>query len=94
MLRARLLLRAIVLSVCALGARAEAQQATDAVEPPAVVQTASGAVRGAARNGVLEFRGIPYAAPPVGALRWAPPQPPSPWTETLDAASFLSLIHI
>ena len=90
MLRARLLLRAIALSACVLGARAEAQQATDAAEPPTVVQTASGAVRGAARNGVLEFRGIPYAAPPVGPLRWAPPQPPSPWTETLDAASFRS----
>jgi hypothetical protein len=31
------------------------------------------------------FRGIPYAAPPVGELRWKPPQPPAPWRATLKA---------
>jgi para-nitrobenzyl esterase len=55
-----------------------------------VVQTASGAVRGAIRNGALEFRGIPYAAPPPGALRWASPQPAAAWEGTLDAAEFRS----
>lgn len=39
-------------------------------------------------NGVLSFRGIPYAAPPVGKLRWKAPQPPLPWTGTRNAEHF------
>ena len=41
-----------------------------------VVTTADGPVRGTAHDGIREFRGIPYAQPPVGELRWALPQPP------------------
>ncbi|MBV9941206.1 MAG: carboxylesterase family protein, partial [Solirubrobacterales bacterium] len=39
-------------------------------------------------SGVNEWLGIPYAAPPVGDLRWQPPQPPTPWTTTLAATAF------
>lgn len=39
-------------------------------------------------HGVLSFRGIPYAAPPVGNLRWKAPQPPLPWTGTRNAENF------
>src|SRR5690242_16050791 len=53
-----------------------------------VVATADGAVRGKAVAATDEFLGIPYAAPPVGALRWQPPQPPKPWTGVRAAASF------
>ena len=37
---------------------------------------------------VIAYKGIPYAAPPVGNLRWQPPQPPAKWKGTLNAASF------
>ncbi|WP_298877703.1 carboxylesterase family protein [uncultured Bradyrhizobium sp.] len=54
------------------------------------VRTQAGQVRGAARdgNGVLAFKGIPYAAPPVGPLRWRAPQAPKPWTGVRDAVTF------
>src|ERR1700760_4545305 len=52
------------------------------------VQTVEGPVRGVVQDGVYEFLGIPYAAPPVGALRWMPPQPVAHWREPLDATRF------
>jgi para-nitrobenzyl esterase len=52
------------------------------------VNTADGPVCGIVDNGVDEWLGIPYAAPPLGALRWQPPQPPTPWASTLQATSF------
>jgi para-nitrobenzyl esterase len=47
-----------------------------------------GAVRGAVSNGVASFLGIPYAAPPVGNLRWRPPVNPAPWSGVRDATSY------
>jgi para-nitrobenzyl esterase len=52
------------------------------------VNTTNGPVCGIVSNSVTEWLGIPYAAPPVGALRWQPPQPPTPWTSALQATSF------
>ncbi|MET9653793.1 carboxylesterase family protein [Streptomyces sp. NPDC006460] len=55
----------------------------------ALVDTAGGPVRGERRaDGSLRFLGIPYAQPPVGALRFAAPVPPEPWTEPLDATAY------
>jgi para-nitrobenzyl esterase len=53
-----------------------------------VVATAGGAVRGQAAAAGREFLGIPYAAPPVGALRWQPPRPAAPWHGTRAATSY------
>jgi len=50
--------------------------------------TANGPVRGLANGAVDEFLGIPYAAPPVGALRWQPPQPAASWSGVRDATRF------
>ncbi|HKS68244.1 MAG TPA: carboxylesterase/lipase family protein [Candidatus Acidoferrales bacterium] len=55
-----------------------------------VVRTASGAVEGttSADGKVRVFEGIPYAAPPVGALRWKAPQPLAPWSGVKGAKKF------
>ncbi len=53
-----------------------------------IVDTTYGSVRGIAEDGVVNFKGIPYAAPPLGLLRWAPPQPPLAWTGVKDATKF------
>lgn len=50
--------------------------------------TTAGPVVGRERRGVALFAGIPYAAPPLGELRWAAPQPPEPWAEPRDATAF------
>lgn len=58
----------------------------DAAPPPAPeVDTTLGRVRGKAGDGYLEFLGIPYAEPPVGDLRFAPPVAHAAWSDTLDA---------
>jgi para-nitrobenzyl esterase len=49
------------------------------------VKTTYGVVRGAVQGDIASFKGIPYAAPPVGEFRWRPPQPVTPWKEVRDA---------
>jgi para-nitrobenzyl esterase len=52
---------------------------------PAVVQTAAGAVRGVVATDHRLFAGIPYAAPPLGSLRWQQPAPAATWPGVRDA---------
>jgi len=52
------------------------------------IVTSLGPVQGTVSGTVLEVKGVPYAAPPVGNLRWRPPQPATPWTDILEATSF------
>lgn len=54
----------------------------------APVATAGGPVEGVVRDGVTQFLGIPYAAPPVGALRWMSPQPAAKWSAVKQADHF------
>ncbi|MGR6964091.1 carboxylesterase/lipase family protein [Geodermatophilus sp. URMC 61] len=61
--------------------------APESSEPP-VVHTGSGAVSGVQAGGVDGYLGIPYAAPPVGELRWSPPQPPAPWDGVRPADAY------
>ncbi len=60
-------------------------------EPPgaaASVRIEQGSLVGIREGDAELFRGIPYAAPPVGALRWRPPQPPASWTGVRPATAF------
>ena len=52
------------------------------------VRTEQGLLAGSERAGVFEFLGIPYAAPPVGDLRWAPPRLPAVWDGVRAATAF------
>ncbi|MFD9968661.1 carboxylesterase/lipase family protein [Streptomyces sp. NPDC059011] len=62
-----------------------------ATRPPAsaggrsVVRTSAGLVAGVRDHGVTVFRGVPYARPPVGPLRFASPRPPVPWRGVREA---------
>jgi para-nitrobenzyl esterase len=53
-----------------------------------VVATDAGKVQGAVAGGVASWKGIPFAAPPVGDLRWRAPQPPAPWSGVREATAY------
>ncbi len=63
-----------------------AQNKTGDNEP--IISTKSGKVRGTTEGDVHVFKGIPFAAPPVGEFRWRPPQPVTPWDGVRDAKEF------
>ncbi|RZJ18097.1 MAG: carboxylesterase family protein [Brevundimonas sp.] len=81
-----------VLGLCAalsgLLAVAPAQARDQAAAASPVVTSPAGAVRGRVEAGMQVFRGIPYAAPPVGQNRWRPPLPAASWTGVRDATRF------
>lgn len=53
-----------------------------------IVETTYGKLQGTTDGGVESYRGIPFAAPPVGDLRWRAPEPPHPWDGVRDATHF------
>lgn len=61
---------------------------SDVIRRTDTVETGDGPVRGTFMEGMRQFLGIPYAAPPVGALRWRPPQPPLAWPSPRDVVHF------
>ena len=83
MLFGAVFLLANILAPCRSGAAAPGLPAPD------IVETANGSLQGTATvSGVRVFKGIPYAQPPVGDLRWKPPQPPRNWDGVRMADTF------
>ena len=68
--------------------REVAQEAIAVASDATIATTPLGQVRGQRRGDVVMWRGIPYAKPPVGRLRFKAPVPVEPWTGILDAAAF------
>ncbi|WP_046368264.1 carboxylesterase/lipase family protein [Flavihumibacter petaseus] len=62
--------------------------ATPVADTGLVVKTRSGLVEGTYESGLRVFKGIPFAAPPVGQLRWREPQPVQPWSGIRKALAF------
>jgi para-nitrobenzyl esterase len=88
----RILVTRRTLPLLFTGAIAIACGSTESVAQPVgtttkVVQTRFGAVAGDGSD-ILAFKGIPYAAPPVGPLRWKPPAPPASWEGVRATTSF------
>ncbi len=84
---ARKALASIVGTIFALGIGGSASLAAQKLDQ--IVRTSHGPVRGVAgSDDVVAFKGIPYVAPPVGALRWRSPRAPSKWTAVRDASDF------
>ena len=53
-----------------------------------IIETGSGKIRGYSENGVKVFKGIPFAEPPVGELRFKPSIPKEPWKPVLDCTQY------
>ena len=80
-LAAAVLVVVALLAGCGRGETARIEVPAD----PGVVRTAAGAVRGTVAADHRQFAGIPYAAPPIGPMRWRPPAPAPAWTGLRDA---------
>ena len=62
--------------------------ASIATAAPSRIETTAGALHGTREGDISAFKGIPFAAPPVGDLRWRPPQPAPRWSGVRDATAY------
>jgi len=67
---------------------AQSSVAMSPVHDPQIVRAPAGALRGTTVNGIRVFKGVPFAEPPVGALRWKPPVAKARWDGVRDATAF------
>ncbi|MCS6622553.1 carboxylesterase family protein [Roseibacterium beibuensis] len=86
------MMRTVIGALSALAVIGYALTPTAGLADP-VVEAPAGALRGETADGVIVFRGIPYAAPPVGWRRWRPPAEAPRWRGTRDATRFGAACH-
>lgn len=80
--------RKILIACAAMSAFLAVPVAMGATPPSTQVGVAGGQLQGKAAGDVVSFKAVPYAAPPVGALRWREPQPVKPWAGIRNALDF------
>jgi para-nitrobenzyl esterase len=87
-LNQRVILSSVIISSIILFAACDNRNESGILDP--LVSTQNGDVKGIANQegSVLAFKGIPYAAPPLGDLRWREPQPAASWDGVRDASKF------
>ena len=86
---------AIALALAAGAAFGQAQRAADPAAAPSpangpIVKIRQGEAQGIVADGVTVFKGLPFAAPPLGDLRWRDPKPPAKWSGVRAANAFSS----
>lgn len=79
---------AISTGLLALGLLAASCGTAPTASGPTIATTLHGQLRPLEAKGVLAFKGVPYAAAPVGNLRWKPPQPPASWQGVREATQY------
>lgn len=79
-------LLALLLLLAVTGCSSAGEKDPDAQS--AYATTTLGRVQGLEQDGVSVYKGIPYAKPPVGSLRFRAPEPAEPWSDTLDCTEF------
>lgn len=77
----------MAMAMAIMGAHAMGAQAGSESAGP-VVRPRQGQIEGLTAGEVEEFRGVPYAAPPIGDLRWRAPVPPKPYDSAWNATTF------
>lgn len=83
-----LLLELALLIFINFSTNAQQKESNSGSNPGPVIHIKSGSVQGTTDGKVTTFKGIPYAAPPVGEYRWRPPQPVCKWEGVRDAIEF------
>ena len=71
---------------CSISSYADGNNVSENQRP--TIRVESGLLEGITEDGIDIFKGIPYAAPPVGEFRWRPPQPVTPWVGIKNASEF------
>jgi len=78
----------VILTGAMVAVLAAGSHAGSKIQKGTLLHLADGDVQGHANGHTREFLGVPYAAPPIGALRWRPPAPAIPWQKVLEASAF------
>ncbi len=71
-----------------VGSMLSSMAVASSAQEPSFLKTKNGVVQGIHEDEVYVYKGIPFAAPPVGNLRWRPPQPEEPWADVRSALQF------